>query len=250
MIPIGTWSFFHFFLLLICPLLGGILLYIFLGCFVGFISRKYKLKQKVVFFTRSMKLLLFVVILMNSWSLYLSYSFYQIVQEIAQKDENKAKRSRFIFDQDFQFDQQLFPKGTLINLYNVHDAGEDFRPLSLYGLQAAQFPRPMYIAGVWVDAYKEESAFVQLLQLAQDQVIAPVYMNDHKGGWVLDSTRKNIRCQKGQVAEFRVGDQYYPDKDYSKENWYAEEVITFKPALWKFVGCTTAAPILLEPAYQ
>lgn len=53
-----------------------------------------------------MKLLLFVVILMNSWSLYLSYSFYQIVQEIAQKDENKAKRSRFILDQDFQFDQQ------------------------------------------------------------------------------------------------------------------------------------------------
>ncbi len=165
MIPIGVMSIPQFILLFIFPLLGAISIFIWLIYGLNkLIQRKAALvsnhqpKSKK---PRSKKWIAFVIftLIVNSWNAYMCFKLYGIYQQSMTQEKNKDKRSRFILSQDFQYDQFLFPKGTLINLYNVHDTGKNFEPLSLYGLDKAKFPIPVYIAGVWTDTIDLNSDF-------------------------------------------------------------------------------------------
>ena len=255
----GVMSISQFILMFVFPLLGAISVFIWLTYglaklyqrYIGKNSQQAGTENTTLKSPRSKKWIAFVIftLIVNSWNIYLSYIFYNINQQIMTQEKNKDKRSRFILSQDFQHDQFLFPKGTLVNLYNVHDTGKNFEPLSLYGLKKAKFPTPVFMAGVWTDTIDLNSDFGILLQLSKDQQIAPLYKQDGKGGYVKDKQRYQVSCQQGQLAKFTVTDGYYPTPDYDKEDWYADQTPLFKPAQWLFVECESAPPIVLDPPY-
>lgn len=255
MIPMGVMSIPQFILMFVFPLLGAISIFVWLiyglSKLVQRNAARFSNHQPKSKKPRSKKWIAFLIftLIVNSWNVYMSFRLYGIGQQIMTQEKNKDKRSRFILMQDFQHDQFLFPKGTLVNLYNVHDTGKNFEPLSLYGLKKAKFPTPVYIAGVWTDTIDLNSDFDILLQLSKDQQIAPLYKQDGKGGYVKDKQRYQVSCQQRQLAKFTVTDGYYPTPDYDKEDWYADQTPLFKPAQWLFVGCQSAASIVLDPPH-
>ena len=256
MIPIGVMSIPQFILLFIFPLLGAISIFAWLIYGLSKLVQRNAARssnhQPKIKKPCSKKWIAFVIftLIVNSWNAYMGFRLYGIYQQIMTQEKNQDKRSRFILSRDFQYDQFLFPKGTLINLYNVHDSGKKFElPLSLYGLEKAKFPIPVFMAGVWTDTIDLNSDFNIFLQLSKDQQIAPLYKQDGKGGYVKDKQRYQVSCQQGQLAKFTVTDGYYPTPDYDKEDWYADQTPLFKPAQWLFVGCQSAPPIVLDPPY-
>ena len=256
MIPIGVMSIPQFILLFIFPLLGAISIFIWL--IYGLIkldqrnaarSSNHQPKSKKPWSKKWIAFVIFTLIV-NSWNAYMCFKLYGIYQQIMTQEKNKDKRSRFILSQDFQYDQFLFPKGTLINLHNSRDTGEASElPLSLYGLKKAEFPTPVFMAGVWTDAFEQSYAYRVRLQLSKDQQVIPVFKPDHSMGYVKETQPKQIQCRRGQFATFNLEDDYYPPHDFSNENWYKERAPVFKPDQWLLSGCVSEPKIILEPPY-
>lgn len=190
------------------------------------------------------------MIILNLWNFYALYIYKMIVAEVHHKAQNREKRSRFILPVDYKFDQFIFPKYSQINSYNIHDNGEDYRYLTLTGLDAAIFPYPVVIANVKAIAFRKESDHTFLLQLSEDQQISSVYEPTSKNARFGRSMQKNQqRCKKDQIAEFSPSDDYYPDTNYSDEHWITLENETFNPKKWIFKQCYTAPPIHLKAMY-
>lgn len=250
MIPIGTWSFLHFFLFLICPLLGVISCVIFIIFIIKILFEKVVKKTPIQrFLSKKMKHILIAFLILNTWNSCVIYIFWKTADTINTSIENKEKRRRFILPTDYVYDGFVFPKGTLINSNNVHDNGERYRYLTLTELEQARFPRPVKIAGVWANSIRISSDYVFLVQLAKDQEISPVYESDKKGEYTIDPSRPSLFCKKNQIAQYTVNSDYYPHSDYTEEDWHTLEDERFEPKLWLFKGCFSAPPIYVERPY-
>lgn len=250
MISIGTLSSLQFFLLFICPILGGVscIILVVLGlnyCIQKFINKtpnqhflSFKIKCFLVFF-----------LVVNIWNISLFIQSEQVSDQVSLSMENKEKRQRFLLPVDYIYDGFVFPQGTLINTYNAHDDGGRYRYLTLSGLEQARFQQPVQIAGIWTKAIKIDSDFNFLIELSQDQDISPVYIQNDQGEYQQDSSHPSIHCKSGQIAQYTVNSNYYPDKDYTREDWYTLEDERFEPKLWLFRGCFFAPPIYVERPY-
>lgn len=250
MIPIGTFSFLQFFLLFICPILGGISCIILVVLGLNYFIQKFINKVPDQHFL-SLKVKCFLVFfaVFNIWNIYLFFLSERVSDEVNVSMENKEKRKRFILPVDYVYDGFVFPQGTLINAYNAHDDGGRYRYLTLSGLEQARFQQPVYIAGVWANAIKVDSDHEFLIELSQDQDISPVYILDGQGEYKVDSARASIHCKKDQIAQYTVNSDYYPDKDYTSEDWYTLEKERFDPKQWLFRGCFSAPPIYVDRPY-
>lgn len=250
MIPIGTFSFLQFFLLFICPILGVVSCIILIV--LGLNYRIQKFINKVPhqrFLSLKVKCFLVCFAALNSWNIYLYIVSAQVSDEVSLSMENKEKRKRFILPVDYVYDGFVFPQGTLINAYNVHDDGERYRYLTLSGLEQARFQQPVYIAGIWANAIKVDSDHEFLIELSKDQDISPVYIPDGQGEFKIDSVHTSRHCKKDQIAQYTVNSGYYPDKDYTSEDWYTLEKERFDPKQWLFRGCFSAPPIYVDRPY-
>ena len=172
------------------------------------------------------------------WGLVMMYQIQRIEDRIAQKNHYRQSRQNFILPQDFQYGEQLFPKGSLINRYDPYDNGEPQRPLGLRGLRAARFPAPVQIAGAWVSAIDTHGE----LELASDQHLSPVFhfdpdTNKPYGAWVPDPTHPYLDCHAGDIAHYHA-----PTIDYDVEAEFISgppdgAQARFRPSQWGFVEC-------------
>jgi hypothetical protein len=250
MIPIGTLGFLQFFLLYICPLLGVISCIILIVLVLNFLSQKLTKKASLKnYLSFKVKIFLVIFIILNVWNIYLFIISEEVGNQVSLAMESKEKRKRFILPVDYVYDGFVFPQGTLINVYNVHDDGSRYRYLTLSGLEQARFQQPVQIAGVWANAIKIDSDFNFLIEISQDQDIAPVYIPNDQGEYQIDSSHALIHCKKDQIAQYTVNSDYYPDKDYTLEDWYTLEEERFNPKQWLFRGCFSAPPIYVERPY-
>lgn len=250
MMPETLKIFLFFMMVFVIPILGALSILFFIFYTLDFLYRKYRLKQESIYFTsKKIKYLLIASIVLNSWNSYLIYMMWETSQESIAKTNNQEMRSRFYLTQDYQHDQFVFPKGTLVNIYNVYDDGRLDRHYTLYGLEKAKFPQPAKIAGAWASRLKMVAYYEIWLQLAHDQQLGPVYMRNAHGKYVVDPSRQTIACKQNQLAEYVVSDDYHAGSDFSDENWFMSEDETFDPTRWLFRGCTDSPSIFVEPAY-
>ena len=250
MIPIGTLGIFQAFLLYLCPVLGILSVYALAILSLIFLYKTFVKKNSAKqFFTFKIKFFLVFFVVLNSWNIYMINALKISHKSVILSQEYQDQRSRFILPVNYIFDGFTFPKGTLINTYNAHDAGDHYRYLTLTGLTNARFKKPVKIANVWGTALKVDSSHRFLIQLSEDQNIAPVYVLGEQGEMKLDIKHTSITCKKDQIAEFTVPSGYYPETDYTIEDWYTLEDERFEPKLWLFKGCFTAPPIYVERPY-
>lgn len=187
----------------------------------------------------------------DTWGLVLGYQFWLIDERVEQENEYRQSRQKFILPQDFQYGEQLFPKGTLINRYDAHDNGEPQRPLGLRGLSAARFPAPVQIAGVWVSAIDTSGE----LELSRDQRVAPVFhvnpnVDPPYGAWMVDPDRPYLDCRAGDIVRYHT-----PLIDYDNQAEFTTGApdgpqARFRPSQWGFVRCISGRPpITVQPPY-
>ena len=252
MIPVAPFGFF-FLLVMLSPVIWAVLAVFALYFSVAMIKRKIKLKHSIGSqLSRKLKIFFLVFIVFSFWNAYVLHTVSFIWKELATKENNKIKRSQFILAVDYKFDEFIFPQGSKINSNNVHDNGEQYRYLTLTGLEAVIFPRPVLIAGVNAIAFREASQSF-LLQLSENQQIAPVYRsiyNQDKQIHEMKVVKASESCQKGQMAEFIPIEGYYPDSEYDEEGrWITLEDEKFAPSEWRFTGCFNAPAIYVRPMY-
>ena len=243
-----------FLLFLFTSLLGIITAFYVVYHFIQLFYQKYVLKTPFLLrISLKFKIIFILMIILNVWNIYALHFNQKITSEIHQKAKNQDRRSRFILPVDYKFDEFTFPKGTRINLSNVHDSGENYRYLTLTGLYAARFPQPLMIAGVKASAFHLNSDFEFQLELSEDQKISPVYKqiyNKKENKLEIKIVKPMVLCKKGQRAEFFPIDDYY-EIDTVSENydWITLEREVFAPSKWRFEGCISAPPIHIKAMY-
>ena len=187
------------------------------------------------------------------WTWFMIYEGRQISRRAELVSFYHESRSQFVLPEDHQHGELTFPQGSLVNRYDAHDSGEPQRPVSLRGLDAVRFSRPVLVAGVWASAMNGD-----LVELDRDQRISPVYRDAPRtsksaGGWVIDRSRPYIDCKKGQLLRF-----YRPMQsveEFRKIPWNAPTpdgpAAYFKPSEWKAQECVSdQGPIKLQPAFN
>jgi hypothetical protein len=157
----------------------------------------------------------------------------------------RAARERFMLPRDFQYGELLIPSGSLINRHDPFDQGEPLRPLALHGLDAVRFARPVQIAGAWAQAVQLHPL---LLELAQDQVLGPVYRyNNASQAWEPNPVAPALACRQGQSAVFHAPAIVYDVRAELNQAPPDGPQARFKPSQWLFLRCENGPRIALEP---
>lgn len=252
MIPVAPFGFL-FLLVMLSPIIWAVSAFVALYILIKIIYQNIKFGHPVKSqLSIKRKVFFSLFALLSAWMAYFLVNVDQMREQLNQKEKNQIKRSQFILAVDYKFDEFVFPRGSKINLNNVHDNGEQYRYLTLTGLEAVIFPRPVLIAGVKAIAFREASQSF-LLQLSEDQQIAPVYQsiyNPTQQIHEINVVKAFEFCQKGQMAEFIPIEDYYPEREYDEAGrWITLEDEKFAPSEWRFIGCFNAPAIYLRPMY-
>src|SRR5699024_1455278 len=101
----------------------------------------------------------------------------QLSESYDEKHRYIKMRQNFVLEQDHQYGEFIFPKGTLINRYDPSDSGEETYPLILSGFNKARFAEPTKIAGIMASAVDGAR-----IELAEDQEVGPVHFYSSKFG--------------------------------------------------------------------
>lgn len=256
MIPIGIGGLIIF-LIFISTSAIGVLLIIFWISYYRKKSRKAKLgtpspvkKMHPIFLT----FIFLLTLLFNSFNAYIIYAIAKMEYEDHKIKKHKDKRSRLVLSESVKIDEFTFPKGTLVNLHDVYDEGDEIGPpFNLSGLRRARFTHPVKIAGIWTHAYEYQRSYAIRLELSKDQIIGPIVRNSLQYASSPHETRhgetSTVLCKQGQIARFKLPQDYYPDTRYSIENWNTRPDPVFKPSLWILEECQDNGPIVVDPAY-
>lgn len=252
MIPVGPFGFLFLFVI-VSPSIWAIFALFALYLLIKIIYQNIKFGHPVRSqFSMRRKVFFSLFALFSAWMVYVLVNVDQMREQLNQKEKNQIKRSQFKLPVDYKFDEFVFPQGSKINLNNVHDNGEQYRYLTLTGLEAVIFPRPVWIAGVKAIAFREASQSF-LLQLSEDQKIAPVYQSRYNRTQQIHEIKVVQAaefCQKGQMAEFIPIEGYYPEREYDEAGrWITLEDEKFAPSEWRFTGCFNTPAIYLRPMY-
>ena len=240
-------------LLLLAPAIAGLLsLWLVMHWMLWRRKARHAITTTSAFWTWPIVLLTALAVAGDIWGLVLGHELLLTKERIEQENHYRQQRQNFILPKDFQYGEQTFPKGTLINRYDPFDNGEPQRPLGLRGLSAARFPEPIRIAGAWVNAIDTHGE----LELARNQHLSPVYHFDPNvrppyGDWVIDPSRPYLDCHTGDIVHYHA-----PLIDYDIEAEFTTGapdgvLARFRPSQWGFTECTSdQAPIEVMPAYE
>lgn len=162
--------------------------------------------------------LILILVLFDCFGIYMSRLKSNVEKEVYKKYENKKSRRNFTLQNEYQFGDVLFPAGTKIVRYDPNDNGEDNLPLSLTGLDRAEFPYPLKINNLMVTAIQRNGDMWLLWLDGKHQI-------------------QETWCDENQVAAFA-----YP--------YISGYEVIFKTSEWIFKYCLNKSEVsITKPSY-